>query len=341
MASIPFALRRPWLILGQWFTNRDEPDLEKLRATADPERFLWAILPHAARTFAACIALLPSRMARAGAVGYLYCRCLDTYEDLSPDPDPLLRAFAARFDEPELGPAPALANPHVQDRRDQAHLLLVECIDRVDAIYRGLSETHKASIRRCVQDMAAGMQRGKEDVLSYCRTVLGNPVVFGMELLLDRGLNDRETEVAMRVGEMVQLANITRDVEKDHARGVVYDERLNAGADEATVRAVRLDFLRLALERAPDYRRMIWMLRRPRIHLGRASATLMLLFTSRYYDRVAVRLGLEGWHESRSTLVLMLRTFPASWSHRYALGLARKTELGMLAVAESVTESGS
>ena len=150
-----------------------------------------------------------------------------------------------------------------------------------------------------------------------------------MELLLDRPLDARETETAMRVGEMVQLANITRDIEKDRDRGVVYDARLEHDDSEETVRAVREDFLDLALERAPDYRRMIWMLRRPRLHLGRASALLMLLFTSRFYDRCARRLGRNGWGATGSTLALMLRTFPASFSHGYALRVARAIELAM------------
>jgi phytoene/squalene synthetase len=333
MATLPFPLRRPWLILSHWRTNRDRPDLDRLRRTVDPERFVWAILPHAARTFAACIALLPSAKARAAAVGYLYCRCLDTYEDLCPDSGPLLTQFAERFDSDVPGPAPQLENPHFPDVRDQAHLLLVECIDRVDEMYKGLSAEHRRSIVRCVRDMAEGMRKGTQEILPYCRTVLGNPVVFGMELLLDRGLDERETETAMRVGEMVQLANITRDIEKDHERGVVYDERLREDTSERTVRAVREDLLQLALERAPDYRRMIWMLRKPRLHLGRASALLMLLFTSRYYDRCARRLGHAGWNETRSTLALMLRTFPASFSHGYALRVARDIELRMVSAA--------
>jgi len=326
--AVPFALRRPWLILSHWLTNRDAPDLVRLRGIADPERFVWAILPHAARTFAACIALLPSKKARAAAVGYLYCRCLDTYEDLAPEPGPLLEAFAARFDTG--APAPRIPEPRVQDARDRAHLLLVERVDRVDAVFGALSDEHRRGIVRCVRAMADGMRRDEPDVLAYCRTVLGNPVVFGMELLLDRRLDERETETAMRVGEMVQLANITRDVEKDRERGVFYDPRLEGDASRETVRAVRAEFLRLALERAPDYRRMIWMLRRPRLHLGRASALLMLLFTNRFYDRCAGRLGQPGWGAADSTLALMLRTFPASFSHGYALRVARAIELAML-----------
>ena len=90
--------RRPWLVLGGAPVDRDRPALDGLRRQGDPDAFLWQILPHAARTFSACIALLPPRLARAAAVGNLYCRILDTYEDQHPDAvsrESALRAFAA------------------------------------------------------------------------------------------------------------------------------------------------------------------------------------------------------------------------------------------------------
>ena len=87
MFKVPFFLRRPWILLRDAFLDRDQPNLTRLREIQNPEAFLWAILPHAARTFSACIAMLPARQARAAAVGYLYCRILDTYEDLHPNPE--------------------------------------------------------------------------------------------------------------------------------------------------------------------------------------------------------------------------------------------------------------
>lgn len=333
--SIPFTLRRPWLMMSQWLTDRDEPDLDRLRALVDPERFVWAMLPHAARTFASCIALLPSDKARAAAVGYLYCRALDTYEDLAPQPGPLLDAFAERFGTTPLGVAPQLTDPKVQDKRDRAHLLLIECIDRVDAVYARLSETQRESITRCVRDMAAGMKEGPSDVLAYCRTVIGHPVVFALELLLDRRLDAGEVETSMRVSEMVQLANITRDIEKDHSRGVIYDPRLEGTPDEATIREVRTDLMWTALERVPDYRGLLAMLRRPRFRMGRASALLMLLYTSRYYDACARRLGYEGWAAPRSTVGLFVRVFPAAFSHRYAMRAARHVERAVATLVDS------
>ena len=85
VGAMSFALLRPRLLVSNLTAQRDRPRLHHLRTLVQPERFVWAILPHAARTFSACIAMLPARAARAAAVGYLYCRMLDTYEDLHPD----------------------------------------------------------------------------------------------------------------------------------------------------------------------------------------------------------------------------------------------------------------
>ena len=63
--------------------NRNKPRFDHLLSIEDPEEFVWAILPHAARTFAPSILLLPEDAARAAAVGYLYARMLDSYEAAS------------------------------------------------------------------------------------------------------------------------------------------------------------------------------------------------------------------------------------------------------------------
>ncbi len=90
--------------------DRRRPDLTALARETDPDRFLWQVLPHAARSFAASIVVLPEEQARAAAVAYLYCRMLDTYEDLVPEPSTCvteLRRFAGRFDsDPPAAPSP-------------------------------------------------------------------------------------------------------------------------------------------------------------------------------------------------------------------------------------------
>ena len=325
-----FFFQRPWLILSQWLTNRDQPNLERLRATTDPESFLWAMLPHAARTFSPCILLLPRDKARAAAVCYLYCRCLDTNEDLSPTSGPSVTAFAARFTERPPKKLPPLENPKIQDLRAESHLLLLNCIERVDAVYSSLDPVPQEAIARCVREMSIGMQQRRddsmEDMLSYCRSVIGVPVVFALELMLERKLDSNERETAMRVGEMVQLANICRDIEKDLSRGVVYDARLRNAVDNETIRKVREDMVRIALARVSAYRQLMEMLEPPRFQLGRASAVLMLLFTNRYYDACVRQLGYEGWYAVRSSAELFASVFPSVFSYRYTMRLVRSIE---------------
>src|SRR3972149_6763355 len=97
----PFGLRRPALLLRDLLVDRQSPDLKRLAMIEEPERFVWEMLPHAARTFSACIILLPSAMALPSAVAYLYCRILDSYEDLLPDAgdrDKVLASFVERLE---------------------------------------------------------------------------------------------------------------------------------------------------------------------------------------------------------------------------------------------------
>jgi phytoene/squalene synthetase len=131
----------------------------------------------------------------------------------------------------------------------------------------------------------------------------------------------------MRVGEMTQLANVTRDVEKDLRRGISYDSSLRndlghevRGAASAMerVRAVRRRLLRVALERAPEYRHVIEGMRLPRWSLVRASAIVMLLFTEQYFRQCARRVGLPAWRGPDTAAAIILRGLLAAASRRRA-----------------------
>ena len=365
-----FALRRPFLILRDLTTSRDRPNLEGLSRIQDPERFVWAILPHAARTFSACIAMMPARSALPAAVAYLYCRMLDTYEDLVPDRvarEASLRSFAARLTAPDgsaasrtLAPAPAIDAAADRDDRDRAHLLLVRRAALVDAVFTTFDDATRTVVRDLVRDMAEGMcwssatfaaqggvLAGEEQLATYCRHVLGNPAVFGIRLLkLAHGgepeLTAQEREDAMLSGEMVQLANVTRDIEKDLRRGIAYDESLRADlgrvmtmdtALRERVRAVRERQLRLALRRAPSYGRLIGALRLPRWSVGRGSAVLMLLFTERYFREAARRVGMGSWDGPASIVALLTRTVAATFSRKRAMREIERVEREFLAAS--------
>jgi len=364
---LPFWLRRPFLILGDLSTSRERPDLDRLASIDDPEAFVWAILPHAARTFSVCIALLPARSALPAAVAYLYCRMLDTYEDLVPDRssrDASLRAFAARLSQTDAGrltPAPTIEDASDRDERDRAHLLLVRRAELVDRVFLSFDEPARRVVRELVRDMADGMRwssatfeeqggvlTDEHQLVQYCRHVLGNPAVFGVRLLrLEYGappeLSAEEREDAMRVGEMVQLANITRDVEKDLRRGIAYDVALRDDLRRTEFsdpllaercRAVRERLLRMAVARIPAYRRVLDAMRLPRFSVARASAVLMLLFTERYFRGCARRIGLAAWDGPEATLALFARTIRATVSRRVAHREIARIERAFLSAAQ-------
>jgi len=358
---IPFWLRRHALLLRNLMANRERPDLAALARIDDPEDFVWAILPHAARTFSACIALMPRRTALPSAVAYLYCRMLDTYEDLVPshrERERSLRAFAVRLSvtDATLSPAPAISITTDTDLRDRAHLLLVERASAVDRVFVTFDQPTREIIRDLVRDMAEGMvwssatldaQGGvlvsEAQLSTYCRHVLGNPTVFGIRILrLHYGrpltLSDTEREDAMQVGEFVQIANITRDIEKDLRRGIAYDDSLRPdlgrdASDPELIRrcaAVRRRLLSVALSRAGAYTRAIESIQLPQRSIARAAAVLMLLFTERYYRACARRVGLPAWQGPDSTLSLLARSLPAAFSHDIGMREMTRAEMELL-----------
>ena len=357
---------RPVLIARNLLANRERPDLEALARVDDPERFVWEILPHAARTFSAAIAMLPASAALPAAVAYLYCRMLDTYEDLVPDRherEMQLVAFGARFGpDGSIGPAPVIAEATDRDLRDRAHLLLVTRAELVDRVYLTFDLATRAVIADLVRDMAEGMRwssatfaaqggvlESEAQLATYCRHVLGNPALFMIRLVrLQQG--DATTvpsdyrEQIMRVGEMTQLANVTRDVEKDLRRGISYDSSLrddlgrevhgDAGAMER-VRAVRRRLLRAALVRIPYYKPVIDGMGLPRWSLVRASAIVMLLFTEQYFRRCARRVGLPAWRGPDTAAAIIIRGLLAAASQRRADREMKRVESAFLECARA------
>ncbi|MFQ5742168.1 MAG: squalene/phytoene synthase family protein [Acidobacteriota bacterium] len=389
MYTVPFALRRPFLLARDVMVDRDRPDLRRLSDISDPEHFVWAILPHAARTFSACIALLPGRAARVAAVAYLYCRMLDTYEDLleaASEREEALRSFGERFGASVRGPraskagssatvpdgpraaagavgtaapasgaarakaagllaAPRIAEGRGRDLRDATHLLLVERHALVDRVYLTLAQRERELIQTLVHDMSEGMRwssatfhrqsgvlENEAQLARYCRNVLGHPVRFASRLLRlcqvgDAGLPEQVGRDAMTVGEMVQLANVTRDIEKDLRRGIAYHPLLKEDLGRSVdgdadlverVRVVREQLLLMALRRAPAYRRLVEFVSPRPLSLARASAVLMMLFTDRYFRSCARRAGRAVWGGRRAGVRLILEALPAACSRRWA-----------------------
>lgn len=343
----------PVLLLRGVAADRRRPDLDALGREDDPEKFVWRILPHAARSFAASIVVLPREQAMAAAVAYLYCRMLDSYEDLIPDPvacEEGIRRFAARFDTsppatPEMIPATA-----ARDDRDRVYLLLIERCHLVDSVFESLTPRPRAQIAELVRSMADGMvwstktfseQGGvledREQLARYCRNVIGHPALFTLSQIADGELTDGAREDALLVSEMIQLANISRDIERDLERGISYHPALRpwlgrpAGAEvRAAVSEVRETYMSMALSRASAYRRLFEGLNLGGTAAVRTAAVLMLSFTDLHYRGCATRTGHTAWPGPASRLQVVARSLPSVVSRGWAGNTIRQIEQDFL-----------
>ena len=302
--------------------NRRKPPLAELRKITDPEQFLWQILPHAARTFSFVIVFLPPRMRRALAIAYLYCRMLDTYEDLLPtlpQKESALKRFISRFDIPgNLKSAPTLDPALTADQQERSHVLLVNRAAFVDYHFDLLASSQQAAICRLVRRMGEGMIwasrvfKKQDGVLKtpaqlsrYCWHVLGTPILFADEMQrLDQGLSPQIGEDRLRqcavVGEVIQLANITRDLEKDVRRGIFYHPQLpgtESARREECIREVRAQLVLRALRGFRQFPPFFNAIPAAPISRARGAAMLLIITTYSYYWRAAQKAGLPAFEE--------------------------------------------
>ncbi len=260
-------------------------------------------------------------MRKALAVAYLYCRMLDTYEDLLPGvpaKENALQDFIQRLaagGDPE--PAQALDPSLTEDPRERTHLLLVNRADFIDRIFIQLSDMHQQAICRLVQRMGEGMiwssrvfadQNGvlqsPGQLSRYCWHVLGTPILFAEEMQrLDRGLDYRVDDARLRscavVGEVIQLANITRDLERDYERGIFYHPDLPGLYGlrrEECIREVRSQLVLRALRLATEFQPFVNAISTPPVSLARGAAILLVITTIAYYIRAAKKAGMPAFH---------------------------------------------
>ncbi len=360
MRALPFFILRPVLLARGTLVDRGDPDLARLRSIDDPERFGWAVLPHVARSFAASIVMLPKASARAARVGYLYARMLDTLEDLVPDPAQRvagLRWFAARFSTGEMGTEVPELEIAASSPQEHVHRLLVERCGLVDRLYARLPAGHREQVAVLVTRMAASMEHWgatfehqggvletDEQLARYCDDVIGEPARFALGLTVRTPVSESLGPRIVKVGELVQLANVTRDVERDLHHGVAYHPALKpflgcSGADprvKEQIRAVREELLIRALRRVSAYTGLLEELRLPTVSAVRGSGVLMLLFTDRYYRACAVRVGRTPWRGSNSKVGLLASSLLSAFSRRWATRVARRIEARCLAAADAI-----
>jgi hypothetical protein len=171
--------------------------------------------------------------------------------------------------------------------------------------------------------------------------VIGYPAVFVIDLISDGDCPPAAREDAFEVSEMIQLANVSRDIEIDLARGIAYHPALKpylgtaaeVGTARSAVRDVREEYLRLALGRAGAYRRLF-----DRLDLGgtaavRTAAVLMLLFTDLHYRGCAARTGHRPWPGPGGRFGVVAGSLPALLSPRWAKLVVNRVERDFLRAA--------
>jgi len=164
-------------------------------------------------------------------------------------------------------------------------------------------------------------------------------------------LSAAQREDALRVGEFVQLANVTRDLEKDLARGVTWEPslqgdllRTDAASDAGLrerVRRARQRLMLRAFGNVSAYSGLMDAMCLPRLSRARASAILMLLFTERYWRGCARRCGAATGPGPERTPALFTRAAAAALSPRRAAAEVARVQGALLAVRGHLGRAGS
>jgi phytoene/squalene synthetase len=189
-----------------------------------------------------------------------------------------------------------------------------------------------------------GVLADRDQVARYCHAVIGNPALFVLRLVTGREPSPAVRREVLRVSEMIQLANVTRDIERDLTRGVAYHPALRPflgdddgdPAREATIRSVRLEHLRHALRQAPAFRNLFEDAGLESSAATRCAAILMLLFTDLHYREVAARVGHRPWPGPGGPLRVAARAIPATVSSRWSRRTVERVEARFLEAARGL-----
>lgn len=147
------------------FKDRHNCDVRQLEEIEEDDTFIYEILPHVARAFALSIVVLPDQLSIPAALGYCYCRILDTFEDMLVDP--ITRRAALRTTvrlvkklvhgencDAELRRISMYETLLVKTKKkDEAYCLLVREIRRINRVFSNQDDAVKKMtyllVKRC------------------------------------------------------------------------------------------------------------------------------------------------------------------------------------------------
>ena len=237
------------------FKDRHNFDIRQLEKIEEDRTFVYEILPHVARAFSLSIVVLPDQLSIPAALGYCYCRVLDTFEDMLVDP--VMRRSALQTTARLLKKIAHGKNCDAELRRismyetflvktkkkDEAYCLLVREVRRINRVFSNQDDAVKMMTYLLVKKMSKGMIKNTGDykenngnitdkkIRQYCKSVLGYPLLYICQLVQWHNGNPDYLHIKHKkeitdFSQFIQLANITRDIEEDLLNNVVYHNLL-------------------------------------------------------------------------------------------------------------------
>ena len=241
------------LVFNCIFKDRHNFDIKSIKNIHNNEDFIYAILPYVARSFSLSIVVAPDKISIPAALGYCYCRILDTFEDMLFIPK--IRKEAISLIQKIL--KNMINNKKVNikkilkyekylvktKKKDEMYCLLVHEIERINKVFLEQEPIVQKMIYHLVKKMAKGMNNytgqfkenngniTKKHIKEYCKSVLGYPLLFMFQLLSWMNGNKNPMDIKYKeklydISQFIQLANVTRDIEEDLLNNVVYHNLL-------------------------------------------------------------------------------------------------------------------
>ncbi len=270
-------LDRLTLLYKNFTVARNNPPLTQLESIESPKQFSLAVLPYVSRTFSLFISLLPNKTVLPCTVAYLYCRMLDTYEDLididNRDRIRLLGSLPSHLQGQQL------IVPHTKtpdNPEDHASLLLLKKSNVVRDAFFLLPKTPQASIVRLINTMSQGMcwnitqfEKNKgcltkeAELKQYCYNVAGCVGEFLDELFQwhynhEIIMNKEHARICAHLGEILQMVNMAKDIKKDFNEGRVYEPHLGNFIQTHRIAGLTEDQINKARQRFVGYVRNLF-----------------------------------------------------------------------------------
>jgi hypothetical protein len=267
-------------VLWRILRPRRLPDIKKIAALRDADRFLEAAFAASAGNLAVATVFLSAASRAEGAVAHLCCRALDACEDLAESAEEaksLLRHCIAYLSGATDGEPTSIAKVPRCYSDQLEHLILSRLCWLRSALAR-LPALRQQRVRRLVADVGEGMARLAEarrardpgHAAEYADRVLGKVVKYSIELL---GIPSRWAIDYGSIAQVAQTANDLRD------RDVEY--HIGTASPQQTLFTLLLG----ALEPATSVTGALSGFRFSKISRARAATVYVVATSTRFYLR--------------------------------------------------------